>query len=110
MTDIDGKFCKPRHLVARLDAGRSEAVAVEAAAARIGHGAENPVIGAAAAQMTRQRRADLFARRYRRSPGGAPIVVKRSGPDDKARRAEAALQRVVRHEGLLDGMKFFGAN
>ena len=51
MTDIDGVFRKPRHLVARLDARRDDIVAVEAAGAGIRHGAEDAVIGAAAAQM-----------------------------------------------------------
>ena len=54
MTDIDGKFCKPGHFLPRLEARRDEVVAVEAARARLGHGAENAVIGAAAAQMPRQ--------------------------------------------------------
>jgi hypothetical protein len=52
MADIDGILSGPRHLVARFDAGRDNIVAVEAAFARLGHGTENAVIGAAAAQMT----------------------------------------------------------
>ena len=67
MTDVDGVFRRARHLVARLDARRRCVVAVEAAGAGVGHGAEDAVIGAAAAQMSRQRRADFLARRHRRS-------------------------------------------
>jgi hypothetical protein len=36
--------------------------------------------------------------------------VKRRGLDDEARRAEAALQGVVRHEGLLHRVQFCGAD
>ena len=52
MTDIDGVFRKPRHFLARLEARRDELVAVKASRARLGHGAEDALIGAAAAQMT----------------------------------------------------------
>ena len=52
MTDIDGEFREPGHFLPRLDARRDDLVAVEAARARLGHGAEDAVIGAAAAQMT----------------------------------------------------------
>ena len=51
MTDIDGVFRKPRHLLPRFDAWRDDIVAVKAAGAGLGHGAEDAVIGAAAAQM-----------------------------------------------------------
>jgi hypothetical protein len=52
MADIDGILRGPRHLVARFDAGRDDIVAVETAFARLGHGAEDAIISAAAAQMT----------------------------------------------------------
>ncbi len=51
MTDIDGVFRKPRHLLPRFDAWRDDIVAVKAAGAGLGHRAEDAVIGAAAAQM-----------------------------------------------------------
>ena len=110
MTDVDGVFRRSRHLVARLDARRQDIVAVEAAGAGVRHGAEDAVIGAAAAEMSRQRRADFLARRHRRSLGRAPAIVKRRRLDDEARRAEAALQGVVRHEGLLHRMQLCRAD
>ena len=110
MMDVDGILRRSRHLVARFHARRQDVVAVEAAGAGIRHGAEDAVIGAAAAQMSRQRRADFLARRHRRSLCRAPGIVKRRGLDDEARRAEAALQGVVRHEGLLHRVQPCGAD
>ena len=52
VTDIDGVFRKPSHLLPRFDAWRHDIVAVKAARACLGHGAEDAVIRAAAAQMT----------------------------------------------------------
>jgi hypothetical protein len=52
VTDIDGVFRQPGHFLPRFDAWRDDIVAVEAAGAGLGHGAEDAVIGAAAAQMT----------------------------------------------------------
>src|SRR4051812_23719621 len=100
MADIDGKFCESGHFLPRLDTRRGELVAVKAARARLGHGAEDAVIGAAAAQMPRKRRADLLARGCPRCSGCPPAVVKRRRLDDEARRAESALQGIVRHESL----------
>ena len=105
MTDVDGVFRGARHLRPRLDARRDDIVAVEAARAGLGDRAENAVIGAAAAEMTGKRRADFLARRRGRSLRCAPAIVKRRRLDDEARRAEAALQGVVRHERLLDRMQ-----
>ena len=101
MMDVDGILRRSRHLVARFHARRQDIVAVEAAGAGIRYRTQDAVIGAAAAEMARQRRADFLARRHGRSLGRAPGIVKRRGLDDEARCAEAALQGVVRHEGLL---------
>jgi hypothetical protein len=101
VVDVDGVFRRSRDLGLRLDARRGEMVAVELAGAGGCDRAENPVIGAAAAQMSRQRRADLLARRHGGSFGRAPAIVEGHGLDDKTRRAESALQGVVRHEGFL---------
>ena len=110
MMDVDGILRRARHLVARFHARRQDVVAVEAAGAGVRHGAKDAVIGAAAAQMSRKRRTDFLARRHGGSPCRAPAVVKRRGLDDEARRAEAALQGVVRHEGLLHRMQPCGAD
>jgi hypothetical protein len=95
MRDVDRVFRSSRYLVARLDTGRDDVVAVEAAGARLGDGAENAVIGAATAQMAGQRRAELLARGCCRSGGCAPLVVKGCRLDDEAWGAEPALQGVV---------------
>ena len=105
MSDVDGVLRRARHLVARLHARREDIAAVEAAGTGVRHGTEDAVIGAAAAQMPRQRRADFLARGHGGSLGRAPGIAKRHSLDDEARRAEAALQRVVRHERLLHRMQ-----
>src|SRR5439155_24375548 len=84
---------------------RGERVAIEAARAGVSHRAKNAVIGAAAAEMARQRRADLVSRWHSRSVAPTPAVVERRSFHDEARRAEAALQGVVRHESLLHRMQ-----
>ena len=56
--------------------------------------------------MPGKRGADFFARWRGRSPGRAPAVVKRHRLDNEARRAEAALQGVMRHERLLHRVQF----
>jgi len=60
--------------------------------------------------MTGKCGADFLPRRCRGSLGFAPAIVKRRRLDDKARRAEPALQRVVRHESVLDRMQLAGAD
>src|SRR5205085_6562628 len=45
-----------------------------------------------------------------RSLFAAPAVAERHCLYDEARRAESALQRIVRHKGLLYRMQFCGAN
>jgi hypothetical protein len=110
MADVDGVARRTRHLGAGLDARRTRFLAVEAAGTGIRHRAKNAVIGAAAAQMPRQRRADLLARGSGRAVGGAPAIVECGGLDDEARRAEPALQAIMRHEGLLDRMQLAFAN
>jgi len=72
VADIDGVSGGPGDLGARLDPRRAGFVAVELAGAGRRHRVENAVIGAAAAQMSRQRRADFLARRRRRSLVLAP--------------------------------------
>ena len=105
MMNVDGIFRRSRHLVARFHARRQDIVAVEAAGAGVRHRTEDAVIGAAAAEMARQRRTDFLARRHSRSLCRAPGIVKRRGLDDEARCAEAALQGVVCHKGLLHRMQ-----
>ena len=60
--------------------------------------------------MARQRGADFFARRHSRSHAAAPVVAERCCLHDKSRRAESALQRILRHEGLLHRVQFCCAN
>ncbi len=110
MADIDRVFRGPRHLVTCLEAGRDDVVAVKTAFARLGHGVEDAVISAAAAQMTGKCRPDVLPRRCRRSLGCPPAIVKGRCLHDKTRRAESALQGIVRHEGLLDRMQLAGAD
>src|ERR1700683_2528407 len=100
MTDIDGVFRKPGHFLPCLDAWRDDIVAVEATRAGLGQGAEDAVIGAAAAQMTRKRGADFLPRRCRGSPCLPPGIVKCRRLDNKTGRTESALQGVMRHERL----------
>ena len=110
MADIDGIFRGPRHLVAGLDPRRDSFIAVEAAATGLSHRAQNIVIGAAAAEVARQRRADLLARGNGGAFRVAPSVVKGDCLDHEARRAEAALQGVERHERPLYRMQRCPAN
>ena len=110
MARIDRVFRSPGHLVARFHPRRLPGFAVEAPFAGLGDGAQDVVIGPATAQMPAQRGGDLFARRRLRPVLAPPPVVKGRGLDDEARRAEAALQRVERHERLLHGMQPVSAN
>jgi hypothetical protein len=55
--------------------------------------------------MAGERRGDDVTGGGRGAVGGAPLVVKVSCLDDEPRRAVAALQRVLRHEGALDGVQ-----
>ena len=105
VTDIDRIFRFSRHLVTGLDAGRQILCAIKATAAGFPYCAQDIVIGAAAAEMTRQGRAGLFARRNGIAFGLSPIVVKGRGLDNEARRAEATLQGIQRHERPLHRMQ-----
>ena len=98
------------HLLPRFDARRAFRVPVMLARARLRDRAEDIVIGAASAEVARERRGDLLARRRRRAARGAPRVVERSRLDNEAGRAETALQRVEGHEGALHRMQFVGAD
>ena len=109
MLDVDGVACQSRHLVAGFQSRRDRIVAVEAAGAGLRNSTVDALIGAAAAEMSRQRGGDLLARGHSRTFGRAPVVMEGSGFHDIAGRAEAALQRVVRHEGLLHRMQSGGA-
>src|SRR6185503_1284117 len=66
------------------------------------HGAQDLGIGAAAAQVSAQRHADL---RFTR---GGIVLEQRGCREDLARRAEPALNGVVRDERLLHGMRSVG--
>ena len=80
MPDVDGVAREPRHLVAGFHPRRDGVVAVEAPRTRLRHRAKNSLIGAAAAEMSGQRRGDLLARRHRRASGRAPAVMEGGRP------------------------------
>jgi len=95
--DIDGVFRRARHLVARFDARRDDIVAVEAARARLGNAAKNTLIGAAAAEMARQCRADLRAKRLvgQRQPLPAGTLGLRGRDDAVVIAGEAMSDQVL---------------
>ena len=110
VANIDGIDRFAGHLLPRFDARRAFGVAVVLAAAGVGDGAIDVVVGPAAAEMARKRAGDLLAGRGRGAARGPPGVVEGRRLDDEARGAEPALQRVERHEGALNGMQFDGAD
>ena len=110
VANIDGIDRFAGHLLPRFDARRAFGVAVVLAAAGVGDGAIDVVVGPAAAEVARKRAGDLLAGRGRGAARGPPGVVEGGRLDDEARGAEPALQRVERHERALNGMQFDGAD
>ena len=110
VADVERVDRRAGRLVARLDARRFGARLLVQAGAGVGDGAVDVVISAAAAEMAGKGRADLLARGRGPAVRRPPSVVERLGLDDEAGRAEAALQRVQRHEGALHGMQFSAAD
>ena len=112
MTNIDRVFGETGHLLARLDARRRRRViiCVEPSRTRRGDREQNIFVGAAAAKMAGESRADVFSRRGDRALCLPPIVMESRGFDNKPGRTEAALQRIERHEGLLYRMQSPGTH
>src|SRR5690606_37777419 len=89
-------------LLHRLGPGRFGAgVLVEGAGAGGRDGLVDPLVGAAAAEVAGERVGDLGAAGGGVAVLGAPAVGEGGGLHHEARRAEAALQGVVRGEGAL---------
>ena len=110
VADVDGVDRGAGHLLPRFDARRAFGVAVVLAAAGVGDGAIDVVVGPAAAEMAGERAGDLLAGRGRGAARGPPGVVEGGRLDDEARGAEPALQRVEGHEGALNGVQFVRAD
>ena len=112
ITNIDRVFGETGHLLARLNARRRRRVIiyVEPSRTRRGHREQNIFVGAAAAKMAGESRADVFSRRGDRALCLPPIVMESRGSDNKPGRTEAALQRIERHEGLLYRMQSAGTH
>jgi hypothetical protein len=90
--------------------GGRHVIAVKLARARRRDREQDIAIGAAPAEMAAKRSANLVARRYAGALVLSSTVMKSHGLDDEARRTEAALQGVKRHERLLHRMKFSGTD
>src|SRR5258706_15036891 len=97
MADIDRVFRGPRHLFARFDARRDDIVAIKTAFARLGHGVEDALISAGAAQMNGKWCPDVLPRWRRRYLACTPAIVECRRLDDKTRAAEYTLHGILRH-------------
>ncbi len=105
MPDVEGVFRRARHLVARLDARRTTD-----SRRRTGRRRHRPPRGRCSHRRRSGRGGPTAPRRSPRATAppclsSCASVVEGRGLDDKARRAETALQGVERHERLLHRMQ-----
>ena len=110
VTHVDRVDRRAGHLGPRLDPRRALCIAVVAAGAGVGDGAQDVVVRAASAEMAGERGPDLLAGRRPRAARRAPGIVEGRRFDDEAWGAKPALQGVERHEGALNGMQLARAD